>query len=216
MKTDDELTDILVPVLEGHGLNIVDCPKCALTAGAEFNPKGADFEKHIYTRDYVKEVVALVKERATFVADIWTIAPYLFISPKEFDAFGIKAGTWLDTKPADPRRQPDPRAKVYDDTLTAPFLAKDADKFWKDENPSLAKDAASFLAQSDLSLGSEAIAEALEEHIKANEWPMGKVMNCLRLSLTGAASGLGIGEIVSLIGKKELGERVEFAAQRLG
>ncbi|MBQ8069864.1 MAG: glutamate--tRNA ligase [Bacteroidales bacterium] len=216
MKTDDELTDILVPVLEGHGLNIVDCPKCALTAGAEFNSKGADFEKHIYTRDYVKEVVALVKERATFVADIWTIAPYLFISPKEFDAFGIKAGTWLDTKPADPRRQPDPRAKVYDDTLTAPFLAKDADKFWKDENPSLAKDAASFLCQSDLSIGSEAIAEALEEHIKANEWPMGKVMNCLRLSLTGAASGLGIGEIVSLIGKKELGERVEFAAQRLG
>ncbi|MBQ3881800.1 MAG: glutamate--tRNA ligase, partial [Bacteroidales bacterium] len=122
MKTDDELTDILIPVLESHGLNIVDCPKCALTAGAEFNPKGADFEKHIYTRDYVKEVVALVQDRATFVADIWTIAPYLFISPKEFDAFGIKAGTWLDTKPADPRRQPDPRAKVYDDTLTAPFL----------------------------------------------------------------------------------------------
>ena len=58
MKTDDELTDILIPVLESHGLNIVDCPKCALTAGAEFNPKGADFEKHIYTRDYVKEVVA--------------------------------------------------------------------------------------------------------------------------------------------------------------
>jgi len=216
MKTDDELTDILVPVLESHGLNIVDCPKCALTAGAEFNPKGADFEKHIYTRDYVKEVVALVKERATFVSDIWTIAPYLFISPKEFDSFGIKAGTWLDTKPADPRRQPDPRAKVYDDTLTAPFLAKDADKFWKDENPSLAKDAAAFLAGSDLSVGGEAVAQSLEEHIKANEWPMGKVMNSLRLSLTGAASGLGIGEIVSLIGKKELSERVDFAFRRLG
>ena len=42
MKSDEELTDLLVPVLEEHGINIVECPKCALTAGAEFNVAGGD------------------------------------------------------------------------------------------------------------------------------------------------------------------------------
>ena len=36
MKSDDELTDLFVPVLEKHGIKVVDCPACALTAGANF------------------------------------------------------------------------------------------------------------------------------------------------------------------------------------
>ena len=35
-------------------------------------------------------------------------------------------------------------------------------------------------------------------------------MNCLRLALVGASSGLGIADIVTLIGKKELAKRIEF------
>ena len=37
---------------------------------------------------------------------------------------------------------------------------------------------------------------------------MGKVMNCLRLALVGASSGLGIADIVTLIGKKEFASRI--------
>ena len=37
----------------------------------------------------------------------------------------------------------------------------------------------------------------------------GKVMNCLRLALVGASSGLGIADIVTIIGKAELAERIE-------
>ena len=45
---------------------------------------------------------------------------------------------------------------------------------------------------------------------------MGKVMNCLRLALTGSASGLGIGDIIYLIGVSEALERLAFATRRLG
>ena len=40
-------------------------------------------------------------------------------------------------------------------------------------------------------------------------------MNCLRLALTGAASGLGIADIVSFIGKDEALERLDYAFRRL-
>ena len=216
MKSDEELTDLFIPVLEAHGIQVVDCPKCALTAGSELTPEGTDFGSHIFTREYVLGVVSLIKERATFVKDFWDIASYLFIAPAEFEAFGVKAGAAVQAKPADPNRPVDPRAKVYDDSLTAPFLAKDADKFWTAENAALARQACEYLVKEYAGpFGPAAIAEALEAHIKANEWPMGKVMNALRLALTGAASGLGIADIVARIGREETARRLEYISKRL-
>ncbi len=216
LKTDEELTDLFIPILESHGIQVVTCPKCALTAGCEFAGFGADFRNHVFTREYVEAVVRLVKERATFVADFWTVASYLFVAPKEFEAFGIKAGAAVEQKPADPRRAPDPRAKVYDDSLTAPFLAKDVDKFWKEENYSLALQAAAYLVDEYKGAMDKASVEtALEDYIKGHEWPMGKVMNCLRLALAGASSGLGIADIVSFIGRAELAARMDFIKTRL-
>ncbi len=215
LKSDDELTDLFIPMLGEKGLKVVDCPVCAITAGAEFNETGADFKNHIYTRDYVRAVVTLIKERATFVADFWTIASYLFISPAEFEAYGVKAGAAVEQKPADPRRAADPRAKVFDDAATAPFLAKDVDKFWKPENSDLALQAADFVVNSDFSIAKAVLEVELENYIKGNEWPMGKVMNCLRLALAGSSSGLGIADIVALIGRRELAARMKFISERL-
>ena len=44
---------------------------------------------------------------------------------------------------------------------------------------------------------------------------MGKVMNCLRLMLAGSASGLGIADVVTLIGKEEVARRVAAAKAAL-
>ena len=180
MKDDEELARLFVPVLERHGLHGI--------------PSG-----------YVRKVVTLVKERATFVEDFWSIAPYLFIAPAEFEAYGVKAGA-TSAKQADQNRPADPRAKVYDDDATAPFLAKDVDKFWKEDVWKPAFEACR-----------QAIDEGidLETLIKEKELPMGKVMNCTRLALTGAASGLGIAEIISLIGPEEAKKRWEYAIGRL-
>ena len=214
LKSDEELTDLLIPVLEEHGINIVDCPKCALTAGAEFNVAGGDLEKHIFTKDYVQSVVAFTKERATFVNDFWTIASYLFVAPSDFERFGIKAGAAVEQ--SDQKRPVDPRAKVYDDTLTAPYLAKDVDKFWKPEIVEMVLKVGDFIKGFAGEWTVEKVEKGMEEFIKVNEWPMGKVMNALRLALAGSASGLGIADIVARIGKKETAARLESAVSALG
>lgn len=215
MKSDEELTDLLVPVLEDHGINIVECPKCALTAGAEFNVAGGDLEKHIFTKEYVQSVVAFTKERATFVSDFWTIASYLFVAPRDFERFGIKAGAAVE-QAAEQKRPVDPRAKVYDDSLTAPYLAKDVDKFWKPEIVEMVMKVGDFIKGFAGEWTVKEVEKGIEEFIKGNEWPMGKVMNAIRLALAGSASGLGIADIVARIGKKETAARLESAVSKLG
>ncbi|MCI6492773.1 MAG: glutamate--tRNA ligase [Bacteroidales bacterium] len=178
-KTAEELTELYIPILESKGMQIVDCAKCALTAGSQISAQGADFQNHIFTRDYVLRIVGLIKERASFVADFWDIASYLFVSP-------------------------------------ASFVEKDAAKFWKEENYSLALKVADFILAFDGEFTKESLEGPLEEFIRGNEWPMGKVMNCLRLALVGASSGLGIADIVTLIGKEEFSRRIEFIKDTLG
>ncbi len=226
MKSTYELANLFIPELESHGMQVVDCPCSALTAGASFEGLGADFGNHIFTREYVEAVVDLVKERATFVADMWDIASYLFVAPAEFASYGIKAGAGLPSKPADPNRPVDPRAKVFDDAATAPFLAKDVDKFWKPEHYENCFEVCQYISGANFgfddldpyrgSMTAEALEHALEDYIKLREYPMGKVMNSLRLALTGAASGLGIAAILSFIGRREFSRRMTFVANRLG
>ena len=172
-KSVEELASLYIPVLEEKGLQIVDCPACAITAGSAMTVTGADFENKIFSRQYVERIVALIQERATFVADFWDIASYLFIAPTS-------------------------------------FVEKDAAKFWKEENYNLALQVADFILGFDGEFTKESLEGPLEEYIRGNEWPMGKVMNCLRLALVGASSGLGIADIVTLIGKDEFAKRIEF------
>ena len=146
MKDDAALADAFMPVLEAQG---VSAPK-----------------------DFVCRVVALIKERATFVADFWDIAWYLFKAPEAYEP-------------------------------------KDAAKFWKDENPSRVRELAAFVRDWQGPLEKDAIGPALEEYIRSREWPMGKVMNALRLALTGSGSGLGIADVICLIGKEEFARRIE-------
>ena len=178
-KSVEELTALYIPVLESHGLQIVDCPACALTAGSEMTVSGADFENRIFSRQYVERIVALIQERATFVADFWDIAPYLFVAPSS-------------------------------------FVEKDAAKFWKEENYTLALQVAGFILNFEGEFTKEALEGPLEEYIRGNEWPMGKVMNCLRLAMVGGSNGLGIADIVTLIGKKEFAKRIDFIKATLG
>ena len=166
-KSDEELSELLVPVLAGQGITVTEAAA------------SADYGKGVFSRDYVCRAVTLVKERATFVKDLWTAAECLFKAPDS-------------------------------------YVQKDADKFWKPENSALALQAARYLCDGDFAFEKDIVGPALEEYIRGNEWPMGKVMNCLRLALTGASSGLGIADILSFIGKDEFRRRIEAAAERLG
>ena len=178
MRSDEELTADFLPILKEKGIDAVP--------------------------SFVQGVVALTKERATFVQDFWTIASYLFIAPSQFEAYGVKPGA-ASEKPADPNRPADPRAKVYDDAATFPFLAKDVDKFYKPEIYAAALEAME-----------NAAPEALEDYIREHGMPMGKVMNCIRLALSGASSGLGIADILHFIGQEEGIARLRYMKERLG
>ncbi len=177
-KSAAELTQLYIPILESKGLQIVDCPACALVAGSEMTAQGADFANRIFSVQYVERIVALIQERASFVADFWDIASYLFVAPTE-------------------------------------FVEKDAAKFWKEENYTLALQVAEFILNFDGEFTKEALEGPLEEYIRGNEWPMGKVMNCLRLAMVGGSNGLGIADIVTLIGKKEFAKRIEYIKNTL-
>ncbi len=177
-KSAAELTQLYIPILEEKGLQIVECPACALTAGSEMTVQGADFENRIFSTRYVERIVALIQERASFVADFWDIASYLFVAPVE-------------------------------------FVEKDAAKFWKEENYTLALKVADFIMGFEGEFTKEALEGPLEEYIRGNEWPMGKVMNCLRLAMVGGSNGLGIADIVTLIGKKEFAKRIEYIKNTL-
>ena len=142
MRSDSELTALFLPILAEKGI--------------EANPT------------YVEGVVHLIKERATFVQDFWTIASYLFVAPKE-------------------------------------FVPKDVDKFYKPEIYAMALEA---MEASD--------ADTLEAYVREHEMPMGKVMNCIRLALSGAASGLGIADILHFIGKEEGLARMRYIKEKLG
>nr|MCR4570879.1 glutamate--tRNA ligase [Bacteroidales bacterium] len=152
MKSDEELAKLFVPVLAGHGVE-------------------DDF-------DHLVKVVHLIKERATFVADFWDIAWYLFKAPES-------------------------------------YVEKDAAKFWKPENVEPALKVADFICAYGGEWNKESLEAALEEFIRSNEWPMGKVMNCIRLAITGSGSGLGIADVVVLIGKDEFRSRIDRAIASL-
>lgn len=93
------------------------------------------------------------------------------------------------------------------------YAEKDVAKFWKEENYTLAFKVAEFIENFNGSdccvFTKEEIEGPMEDFIRNEGWPMGKVMNCLRLALAGASSGLGIADIVSLIGKDEVRRRVK-------
>lgn len=95
------------------------------------------------------------------------------------------------------------------------FNEADAKKFWKPENVVLAKQAGEFIAKCE-PFDKEHLEESLTGYIKENGWPMGKVMNTLRLCLIGSSSGLGIADVVTLIGKEETAARISFACKTLG
>ncbi len=88
-------------------------------------------------------------------------------------------------------------------------------KFWNDDIKKIISQVVPFLE--DLEPFSKSfIEEKLENHIRANDWGMGKVMNTLRLLLMGRNSGPGVADIMAILGKKEVLQRINNAITRLG
>jgi len=62
--TDAEITELFIPILEHH--------------------LGSSFDKELDAA-YISEVVGLIKERATFVEDLWDLGNFFFVAPETYD-----------------------------------------------------------------------------------------------------------------------------------
>jgi glutamyl-tRNA synthetase len=87
-------------------------------------------------------------------------------------------------------------------------------KFWKGDNPARIAELREMLfAQSDFS--AENLNKVIHSWIESKEYPMGQVMNSLRLAIVGASMGPGLAEICEIIGKPETLHRIDIALKTL-
>lgn len=166
-----------------------------IKSGARFNPEKAKWFNQEYLRKkentclaslfteilkekgiskdtaYIESVVSLIKERATFVSDFWSLADYFFVAPTSYDEAVVK-------------------------------------KFLKPETAEMLKGTLEYITNFQ-PFTKEPFEHALADFIKGNGWPMGGVMNNLRLAMVGESKGPGVADIMLLVGKEETISRIE-------
>lgn len=87
-------------------------------------------------------------------------------------------------------------------------------KFWKEEARSAMPQVRALLAGLE-PFSKENVENSLHELITSNEWPMGKIMNSLRLFLVGVSKGPGVADMMALFGKEETLRRIDVAVSKL-
>lgn len=95
------------------------------------------------------------------------------------------------------------------------YEEKGVAKFWKGENPARIAALKEVIAGID-DFTKENAERIVHDWIVAREYPMGQVMNSLRLTLVGAGSGPSIFDICEIIGKEETLRRIDTALDKLG
>ena len=91
---------------------------------------------------------------------------------------------------------------------------KQTRKYWKGDNPRILTELREVLASiDDFSL--ENTERIVHGWIEQKGYPMGQVMNTLRLALVGAGKGPGMYDVTSFIGKEETLRRIDSLLQNL-
>jgi glutamyl-tRNA synthetase len=96
--------------------------------------------------------------------------------------------------------------KSYDDTTVK--------KFWKDDTALIMNEVAEVISKVDPFISTE-IETVIKSYINEKGHGMGKVMNCLRLSLVGESKGPGVADICELLGKDETVKRIIIAVKAI-
>ena len=123
-------------------------------------------------------IAGLMKERISFVKEIWTKADFFFRAPLQ-----------------------------YDEGVIAKKLTAEAAGVLSDFSSSLKK-ALRNLSHSDFS-------ELLNAVLTAHNMPAGKIMQVLRVAVTGSGAGPDLFTTLEVLGKDEVSSRIEQALQRI-
>jgi glutamyl-tRNA synthetase len=96
--------------------------------------------------------------------------------------------------------------EVYDEKM--------ARKMWKEKTPEIVNDIRYVIDGIDNFTPGE-IERGIKQYIEKNELGFGKVMNPVRLALVGSNKGPALFDIISLLGKEEVKNRLDHALARL-
>ena len=151
-KSDEELAAYLIADLEKEGLTV--------------------------SLDKAAQIAAIMKERATFPADLWREGRFMLVAPTQFD-----------------------------EAVSS--------KKWNQEAVTVLTTYKSKLEVSQEALTAESAKALLEEAASDNEIKFGKVMQAVRLAVTGVGAGPDLMAVFVIIGKDELIKRIAFALDTL-
>lgn len=92
------------------------------------------------------------------------------------------------------------------------YNAQDLKKRWKEGTSEKLRVIDELLRQ-EATFDKQTAHDRVMEHIKANEWNMGQVLNSLRIAIVGAAKGPDLFTMIELLGTEEVHNRVEKAVK---
>ncbi len=151
-KSDEDLAAFLIADLEQEGLSL-------------------GLEK-------ASKIAAIMKERATFPADLWKEGRFILVAPTSFDEAV-------------------------------------ASKKWNQDAETVLNTYKTKLEESNEDLSPDRAKAILESAAEANDIKLGKVMQAVRLAVTGVGAGPDLMIVFSILGKEELIKRISFALDTL-
>ena len=130
------------------------------------------------SKEKAEKIVSLMKERATFPADLWKEGRFMVFAPTEFDERIVN--------------------KKWNDNVVIVLTA------FRDKLEAISTDLSADLARTML-------GETAEE----KEIKLGKIMQAVRLAITGVGAGPDLMQIFEILGKEELILRIDFALKNI-
>ena len=192
-KSGESLAADFIQYIDNAGKEIVPI-KSNQIAEKLFGALSPEGERASALKIYLAHLCELIRERAHFVSDFWSITRYFFIAPESYEEKDVKKFCTPDNKAA--------MEEIRELITSCPFSAL-----------------GSLIADGNCSKElveqqRELIESTLTGRITERGWKMGQVMNTLRLFFAGEAKGLGIADIILYIGKEETLRRID-AGMRL-
>ncbi len=130
------------------------------------------------SREKAIRVAGLMKERITFLQELWLNATYFYETPQQYDE-------------------------------------KIVSKKWTDETVTILKGYSATLQKHTGALSAEEAKAQLEQVLEAHGTKIGKVMQALRVAVTGEGGGPDLTEIISVLGANETAARIDLALDKL-
>lgn len=130
------------------------------------------------SKEKAEKIVSLMKERATFPADLWKEGRFMVFAPKEFDDRIVD--------------------KKWNENVVIVLSA------FRDKLEAISTELTADMARTML-------GETAEE----KEIKLGKIMQAVRLAITGVGAGPDLMQIFEILGKEELILRIDFALKNI-